>query len=94
VSNRYLRLAPVVRQLANEAGFQAIQVRNKEDNDDQIFAADWVLVTNNPAVLENAAIRLRAAPIERRDGKRVWTDSFNNVIEIIKWPDMTGRSRW
>ncbi len=94
LSNRYLKLAPVVRQLANEAGYEAIQVKNKEDDDNQIFAADWVLVTNNSAVLENPAIRLRAVPIERRDGKRVWTDSFNNVFEIIKWPDMTARSRW
>jgi len=94
VSNRYLELAPVVRQLANEVGYQAIQVKNKADDDSDIYASDWVLVTNDPAVLENAAIRIHATPIERRDGKRVWTDSFNNVMEIIKWPDMTRRARW
>jgi len=84
----------VVRQLANEAGYQAILVKNHQDTENYVYAADWVLVTNSPAVLENAAIRLHSSPIDRRDGLRPWTDSFNNLLEIAKWPDTPNRSKW
>jgi SAM-dependent methyltransferase len=95
VSNHYLALAPVVRQLANEAGYQAVQVENQKDEDNSVNAADWVLVTNNPAVLDNAAIRLHSSPIEKRDGMRPWTDSFNNLIEIVRWSNETAtHSNW
>jgi len=94
VSNNYLALAPVVRQLANQAGYQAVEVKNHDDAENNVFAADWVLVTNNPAVLENSAIRLHAVPIDRRDGLRPWTDDFNNLLEIVKWPDTTSQSHW
>jgi len=94
VSNQYLSLAPVVRQLANEAGYQAILVKNHQDTENYVYAADWVLVTNSSAVLENAAIRLHSSPIDRRDGLRPWTDSFNNLLEIVKWPETPNRSKW
>jgi spermidine synthase len=94
VSNHYLALAPVVRQLANQAGYQVVQVTNHDDSDNNVFAADWVLVTNNPAVLENTAIRLHSTPIARRDGLRPWTDSFNNLIEIVRWSNGSRRSSW
>jgi SAM-dependent methyltransferase len=94
VSNVYLDLGPVVRQLAEQAGYQAIQVKNHEDSDSRVLASDWVLVTQNPAVLENGAIRIHAVPIARRDGRRPWTDGFNNLLEIVKWPDATRRTTW
>ncbi len=37
VSNHYLALAPVVRQLANEAGYQAVLVTNHEDVDNSVL---------------------------------------------------------
>jgi SAM-dependent methyltransferase len=94
VSNVYLDLAPVVRQLAEQAGYQAVEVKNHEDSDNRVLAADWVLVTNNAAILENSAIRLHALPIERRDGLRPWTDGFNNLLEIVKWPGAERRAHW
>jgi SAM-dependent methyltransferase len=94
VSNNYLALSPVVRQLANQAGYQAVEVKNHDDPENNVFAADWVLVTNNPAVLENSAIRLHAVPIFSRDGLRAWTDDFNNLLEIVKWPETTSQSHW
>jgi SAM-dependent methyltransferase len=94
VSNIYLNLAPVVGQLARQAGYQAIEVKNHEDLKNKILASEWVLVTNNPAVLENAAIRLHSVPIARRDGLRLWTDSFNNLLEVVKWPNGQRPSRW
>ncbi len=90
VSNHYLALAPVVRQLAAEAGFQAVQVTNHDDPDNIVFASDWVLVTNNPVVLENTAIRLHETPIVKIAGLRTWTDSFNSLLPIVRWSNGSG----
>jgi len=94
VSNHYLALAPVVQQLAQQAGYPAVLVSNHADTDDNISAADWVLVTKNPAVLDNAAIRLHSSPIENRPGLRPWTDSFNNLIEIVRWSEGPQQANW
>ena len=94
VSNHYLALAPVVRQLANEAGYQAVLVTNHDDVDNNVSAADWVLVTNNPNVLDNAAIRLHSSPIEVRSGLRPWTDDFNNLVEIVRWSNGSRKGNW
>jgi hypothetical protein len=59
-----------------------------------VFASDWVLVTNNPAVLENTAIKLHSSPIDKRDGLRPWTDSFNNLIEIVRWSNGSRKFGW
>lgn len=84
VSNNFLNLAPVVAQLASEAGFHAVLVRSHQNDDDLILAADWVLVSNNESVLENPAVKLLSAPIEPRAGLRPWTDDRNNLLQILK----------
>ena len=95
VSNHYLALAPVVKQLANEAGYDAVQVTNHDDVENSVFASDWVLVTNSPAVLDNGAILLHSAPIEKRDALRPWTDNFNSLIEIVRWSNgSSSRTSW
>jgi len=85
VSNVFLDLPPVVKQLAESIGFQAVLVRNHDDPDADVLAADWVLVTNNPAVLSNPSIRLHSIPITHPYG-RPWTDQYNNLLKILKTP--------
>jgi SAM-dependent methyltransferase len=88
VSNGFLDLAPVVKQLAADAGLDAILVRSHANDDDLLLAADWVLVTNNRTVLENPAIKLLALPIPNRTGLRRWTDDYNNLLQILKTPHL------
>lgn len=88
VSNDYLDLAPVVRQLAEHAGYRAVLVRSHREDSDLILTADWVLVTKNVAVLQNAAIAVHTKPIDERPGLRAWTDQYNNLLEILKKPEV------
>jgi hypothetical protein len=88
VSNNYLDLAPVIRQIAERSGYRAVLVRSHRDEDDLILTADWVLVTNNQDVLENPAITIRSKPIAGRKGLRIWTDQYNNLLQILKSPEM------
>jgi hypothetical protein len=88
VSNDYLDLAPVVRDLAQSLGYRSIVVHNHGDEDSLTLPADWVIVTNNPEVLGNPAIQMRAERIDDRPGLRLWTDNFNNLAEILKTPHL------
>ncbi len=84
VSNDYLDLAPVVQQLARSAGLRVVLVHSHGDDEEGLFAADWVLVTDNTAVLENAAIKLQSKPIEEHSGQRLWTDDYSNLLATFK----------
>jgi SAM-dependent methyltransferase len=88
VSNNYLDLAPVVAQLAQEVDYRALEVKNHAVPEDLILPAEWVLVTRNPSVFENTAIRLHSLPIAPRPQLRPWTDDFNNLLEILKTPSL------
>jgi SAM-dependent methyltransferase len=86
VSNDYLDLAPVVRQLADDAGYKSVLVRNHENDDELVLPADWVLVTNNSGVLTNAAVKLHWEPIAARPDLRIWTDDYSSLVPILKTP--------
>lgn len=83
VSNRFLRLAPVVRQIAEDAGASAIDIVDEPDDDDET-SSEWVLVTRNRAFLDNPAVRKAASPIDPIPGLPMWTDRFNNLFKILK----------
>ncbi len=83
VSNRFLRLAPVVRQIAEDAGVQAVDIVDEPDDDDDT-SSEWVLVTRNRGFLDNAAVRKASSPIDPIPGLPMWTDRFNNLFKILK----------
>jgi hypothetical protein len=88
VSNDFLDLAPVVRKLAGDAGLSSVLVHNHSNDDEGILAADWVLVTNNQAVLNNSSIKIHQKPIDERPGWRLWTDDYNNIWQAFKTPEL------
>lgn len=83
-SNTYLRLDPVVKQLADNAGCEARSIRNESDDDQFIATADWVLVTRNRAFLNSDIIQKDSTEIEIPRGLRLWTDDYNNLFQILK----------
>jgi hypothetical protein len=88
VSNNFLDLAPIVRQLAEGIGFHSVLVRNGEDDDERILPADWVLVSNNPAVLENPGVTANSEAIASRAGLRPWTDNYSSLFEVLSPPSV------
>jgi len=86
VSNDFLDLSPVVAGLAAQAGLQSILVRSHQNLDDHVLAADWVIVTNNPDVLQNSTVKIHSIPIPPRADLRLWTDDYNNLLQILKTP--------
>lgn len=83
VSNRYLDLAPVVRQLADEAGLRAVLVTDHPGEDSHLMRSDWVVATAD-AALADALLAGGGREAPRRAGLRAWTDDYNNLLQVLK----------
>ena len=83
VSNRFLRLAPVVAQLAHDAQLTAVDVID-DPKDDDYADSEWVLVTRNEGFLDQETVRGRLSTIDPIPGLPMWTDRFNNLFKILK----------
>ena len=86
VTNRYLRLAPVVKQLADEIGYSAVLISD-DPTDAYLSRTDWVVVTKNRDFLDDADVKQKSSPIEPIAGLQPWTDDFNNLFQILKSDD-------
>ena len=84
LSNRYLDLAPVVGQIARDAGFQAVLVADRPSAIGLLSPSDWALVTRSTTFLQQPEITAYSTPIVPRSGLPVWTDQFSNLFQILK----------
>ena len=84
VSNRYLDLAPVVRQEADAAGFRSALVSAELDTARDGYASDWVLVSSNGAFMDNQLVRASSDTIPIPRGLRLWTDDYNSLLPILR----------
>ncbi len=94
VTNRYLRLAPVVKQLAEEAGYEAVLIADDAEDDKYLSRTDWVIVTKNREFIDDPDVKAKRVAIEPIPGMRTWTDDFNNLFQILKNLDLPFRSLW
>jgi hypothetical protein len=83
VSNQFLDLAPAVRRIAVEYGFDAVQIHSDREEDRGLSSATWVLVTQNREFLARAEIARASVPIAARE-VRLWTDDYNNLLQLIR----------
>lgn len=83
VSNLYLNLPPVVKRLADEHGLKtSYMVDEMADNP---TTSHWVLLTANQNFLDSPPIKSATLNIEARPNWRLWTDDFNNLVQVIKF---------
>ena len=82
VSNRFLDLKPVVNLIAEKRGLHVAWVRDSYD--DGSTTSDWVLLSKDntqflkPEILDGSFI------IPPQPKLRVWTDEFNNLLQVLK----------
>jgi len=83
VTNHFLNLAPVVKQIADANGLGSALIADTGETD-IVFKSDWVLVTRNRAWLQRDDIAPSTSPIEDIPRLRPWTDDFNNLFQILQ----------
>jgi spermidine synthase len=89
ISSQYLDLEPVLAREAQQAGMHAITVHTAGDEGRGIFAADWVLLTNNEKFLAQPDVARVAHASQIRSDVGLWTDDYSSVLRILKWPPRT-----
>jgi MFS family permease/SAM-dependent methyltransferase len=83
VTNRFLRLAPVVANIAAAQGLHTAYIRDENDNP-ALRNTDWILVSRSADVLAQAPLRQATTPLPTQPGLGVWTDDFNNLFDVLK----------
>jgi SAM-dependent methyltransferase len=83
-SNTYLKLAPVVRLLAEDADYATRLIASDEDVTMMVSPADWVLVTRNEEFLNKPETFAGSENIAVPPHLRLWTDDYNNLYEILR----------
>jgi SAM-dependent methyltransferase len=83
VTNHFLKLAPVVKQIADASGLASALVVDELDTD-LLFKSDWVLVTRSRDWLQRDDIVNSTRAIDDIPGLRPWTDDFNSLFQILQ----------
>jgi SAM-dependent methyltransferase len=83
VTNRFLNLIPVVEALAKADGLYVIHIA--DDGPGPLGSrSDWLLLSENQELLEKPELADFATGIEPRRDWRLWTDDFNNIVQVLK----------
>ena len=83
VTNRYLDLVPVVEGIAHELGLHALWISDP-GADPLGNSSNWVLIATDPARLNDPRLVDASTAIGERRDWRVWTDDFNNLVQVLK----------
>jgi len=84
ISNRFLDLKPVLANIAQAAGLAARLVSDSPEDDRAASSTDWVLLARDAKTLDDPQIAERAEPLAPGPGFSLWTDQFNNLLDVLK----------
>jgi hypothetical protein len=93
ISNRYLRLEPVVANLAVDTGLSAL-IEEYDPSDDNAppgaAASTWVALARDPDDLVLLEVNERWRPLQEEPAVGVWTDDYSNIFRILIWGKLFG----
>lgn len=85
ISNKHLDLAPVVQRLCDRLNKKGVLIEDiNNDEDDEIFSSDWVLISSDKKFFQAKKIKDVAKELPSRPDIKVWTDDYNNLFQILK----------
>ncbi|MBT4489480.1 MAG: fused MFS/spermidine synthase [Rhodospirillaceae bacterium] len=91
ISNRHLNLAPVLADLAGDAGLKALIQHDAGDQRNYYFPSTWVAMTRDETDLSPLTDTGRWRGLQARRGRRVWTDDYGNLLAVTRaWRNLRG----
>src|SRR6185436_6861466 len=87
ISNRHLRLEPVVARLAEDAELPGRLLQHDEAESEGADRSTWVLLALTSEALRGLAAdrRWSETPLTVESGVGVWTDDRHNLLSVLKW---------
>ena len=83
ISNRFLDLKPVLANIAQSLGLKARLVSDSPTGSGSASITDWVLIARTDAPFAHELLDV-ATPIEPNPSFSLWTDQFNNLLDVLK----------
>jgi hypothetical protein len=87
ISNQNYDLAPVLANIAADAGLTAVHRENRDISEEQLkrgpLASHWVLMYKDPA--DALQLSDKWEPLKRDPNRRTWTDDYSDVLSAVKW---------
>ena len=85
ISNRHLRLAPIVARLAESQGLVAVQqVESMKPNwPEGKNPSHWVVMARDRAGLGALTNDSRWSPLVASSSTPLWTDDFSNILSVL-----------
>jgi len=83
VSNVFLDLKPVLLAIAQRHQLEYAYLHEKDAKGETV--SDWVLLTRNKPFLSQPRIAEVTEPVTPRPDWRVWTDDYNNLVQVFRW---------
>jgi SAM-dependent methyltransferase len=83
VTNRYLDLIPVVAALSQVQNMYMIHIAD-EGEMATASRSDWLLLSDRRESLDRPQLTDAATEVEQREDWRLWTDDFNNIVQVLK----------
>jgi hypothetical protein len=86
ISNRFLNLKPVVRTLAEQAGYQPLLIEWENPDDTPAYStSDWILLTRNEAFLSDLEVQSHKTPWPKSSAEPIlWTDDYGSLLQVLK----------
>jgi hypothetical protein len=87
ISNRYLRLEPVVANLAEDGRYAGLLQHGDTGDVRGGVEASWVLLARRPEDFGEMASdsRWTVTPLDPDSRVGTWTDDFHNLLSVFKW---------
>jgi len=82
VTNRYLDLQPVIREVALHFGLTAARVH--QSGGSLVKPSDWIILARNNAVLDRPELTSKLQPLDSGKRVRLWTDDYSNLFQILR----------
>jgi hypothetical protein len=83
ISNRFLDLKPVLANIAQSLGLAARLVSDSPTGSGSASMTDWVLIARTDAPFAHELLGV-ATPVEPNPAFSLWTDQFNNLLDVLK----------
>ena len=84
VSNRFLNLAPLARELARAFNLRGGMVKDRPPPGGLYEDSDWILLSRTDKVLSAPDIASRLEPIAAQREVQLWTDDYTNLFQLLR----------
>ena len=91
VSNRFVDLPRLLSGHAADSGLTALLMdepgrTEEQENEDGGYSSTWVVLVRRPEDLRTLPSDDRWKPLKGDPNAPVWTDTFSNILSVLKFP--------